>query len=197
VKCIKKSNLSLTLLGKRRALGYQKFNWDFPTLNSLHLKRLPTTMAPSIVTPELPTSPVAEGKVPAAFTTKDAKDLPETLLSHFTDSINGKTTNGPESTTSDRFTEHSVPFNEQYALNPRKLRIITIGAGFSGLVLAHKFQHAYPELQDFVDHTIFEGRSDIGGTWLVNTYPGVQCDVPSHIYVRLRQPSPFQGWELC
>jgi hypothetical protein len=74
-------------------------------------------------------------------------------------------------------------FNPEYALKPRKLRIITIGAGFSGLLIAHKFQHRFPELQEFVHHTIFESRSDIGGTWLVNTYPGVQCDVPSHIYV--------------
>ena len=84
-----------------------------------------------------------------------------------------------------QYQQHSVPFNPQYALNPRKLRIITIGAGFSGLLVAHKFQHRFPELQDFVEHTIFEGRSDLGGTWLVNTYPGVQCDVPSHIYVSL------------
>lgn len=149
-------------------------------------------MAPSIVTPNLPTSYVADGKVPAAFTTEAAKDLPESLLSHFADRINGKPTeNGPKSTASDQLKEHSVPFYNQYALNPRKLRIITIGAGFSGLVLAHKFQHAYPELQDFVDHTIFEGRSDIGGTWLVNTYPGVQCDVPSHIYVSIRELFPI------
>ena len=78
-----------------------------------------------------------------------------------------------------------VSYNAEYALKPRKLRIITIGAGFSGLMLAHKFQHRFPELQEFVEHTIYESRSDIGGTWLVNTYPGVQCDVPSHIYVSL------------
>lgn len=85
----------------------------------------------------------------------------------------------------EQYKEHSAAFNAQYALSPRKLRIITIGAGFSGLLIAHKFQHRFPELQDFVEHTIFEGRSDLGGTWLVNTYPGVQCDVPSHIYVSL------------
>jgi hypothetical protein len=79
--------------------------------------------------------------------------------------------------------EQKALFNAEFALKPRKLRIITIGAGFSGLLIAHKFQHRFPELQEFVDHTIFESRSDIGGTWLVNTYPGVQCDVPSHIYV--------------
>lgn len=31
MKCIKKSNLSITLLDKRKALGYQKFNWDLTT----------------------------------------------------------------------------------------------------------------------------------------------------------------------
>lgn len=80
--------------------------------------------------------------------------------------------------------EYSIPMKETLAYIPdRKLRVVTIGAGFSGLLMAHKFQHAYPELHNILDHTIFEARSDIGGTWLVNTYPGVQCDVPSHIYV--------------
>lgn len=65
----------------------------------------------------------------------------------------------------------------------RKLKIITVGAGFSALIFAHKLQHQYPEYQDLVSHQIFEARSDIGGTWLVNKYPGVQCDVPAHIYV--------------
>lgn len=69
------------------------------------------------------------------------------------------------------------------AYTPRKLRIITVGAGYSGLTLAQKFQHQHPELQTFVEHTIYEARSELGGTWLVNTYPGVVCDVPSHIYV--------------
>lgn len=78
---------------------------------------------------------------------------------------------------------YSVPLNKEYAYKPRKLRVFTIGAGFSGLLMAHKFQHRFPELADIVEHTIFEARKDIGGTWLVNHYPGVQCDVPAHIYV--------------
>ncbi|KAK5720434.1 hypothetical protein LTR17_014991 [Elasticomyces elasticus] len=80
--------------------------------------------------------------------------------------------------------------NHQYAFTPRKLRIITIGAGFSGLLMAHKFQHRFPEMQSYVEHTIFEGRKELGGTWLVNTYPGVQCDVPSHIYAFPFDPNP-------
>jgi hypothetical protein len=81
--------------------------------------------------------------------------------------------------------QYAIPLNQQLAFTPRKIRVITIGAGYSGLIIAHKFQHRYPEMQDMVEHTIFEGRSEVGGTWLVNTYPGVQCDVPAHIYVRL------------
>jgi cation diffusion facilitator CzcD-associated flavoprotein CzcO len=45
-------------------------------------------------------------------------------------------------------------------------------------------------MQDIVDHTLYEGRHDIGGTWLVNDYPGVQCDVPAHIYAFPFDPNP-------
>ncbi|KAL4966605.1 flavin-containing monooxygenase [Aspergillus stella-maris] len=84
----------------------------------------------------------------------------------------------------------SVPLNPQYGYKPRKLRVITIGAGFSGLLMAHKIQHRFSELQEYVSHKIFEMRSDVGGTWLVNTYPGVQCDVPAHIYAFPFDPNP-------
>jgi cation diffusion facilitator CzcD-associated flavoprotein CzcO len=32
------------------------------------------------------------------------------------------------------------------------------------------------------DFTIFEKAASVGGTWRDNTYPGIACDVPSHIY---------------
>ncbi|KIW81843.1 hypothetical protein Z517_04869 [Fonsecaea pedrosoi CBS 271.37] len=72
----------------------------------------------------------------------------------------------------------------------RKIKVITVGAGFSGLMFAHKLQHQYPEVGQMVDHSIFEARHDVGGTWLVNTYPGVQCDVPAHIYAFPFDPKP-------
>ncbi len=87
-----------------------------------------------------------------------------------------------------------VPLRQANAWTPRKkLRIITVGAGFSGLLFAHKLQHQYPEMQDLISHTIYEARDKIGGTWLVNTYPGVQCDVPSHIYVRIATSRWYQN----
>lgn len=79
-----------------------------------------------------------------------------------------------------------TPLRNATAWTPRKkLKIITIGAGFSGFIFAHKLQHEHPECQDLVVNTIYEARDDIGGTWLVNRYPGVQCDVPAHVYVSL------------
>jgi cation diffusion facilitator CzcD-associated flavoprotein CzcO len=75
---------------------------------------------------------------------------------------------------------HNVP-----AFTPsKKLRVVTIGAGYSGMIFAHKLQYTYgPEFANLVEHTIYEAKSSAGGTWVANTYPGVQCDVPSHIYV--------------
>jgi hypothetical protein len=72
----------------------------------------------------------------------------------------------------------------------RKLRVVTIGAGFSGLILAHKLRYQYPEMQEHVENIIFEARHEVGGTWLVNNYPGCQCDVPSHIYAFPFDPNP-------
>jgi cation diffusion facilitator CzcD-associated flavoprotein CzcO len=76
---------------------------------------------------------------------------------------------------------------DEAAFTPsKKLRVVTIGAGFSGLIMAHKIQHEHAkEMQDLVDHVIYEAKGVVGGTWVNNTYPGVQCDVPSVIYVRM------------
>nr|OQO20437.1 hypothetical protein B0A51_12139 [Rachicladosporium sp. CCFEE 5018] len=63
----------------------------------------------------------------------------------------------------------------------RRLKVVTIGAGISAMGLAYKIQHER-KLEDIMDHTIYEANAEVGGTWLVNTYPGVACDVPAHIY---------------
>ena len=83
-----------------------------------------------------------------------------------------------------------VPMVDETAFKKRKLRVATIGAGFSGLLFAHKLQHQQPDLQDFIDHVIYEANDGVGGTWKVNTYPGVQCDIPSHIYAFPFDPNP-------
>lgn len=112
------------------------------------------------------------------------KKQTDATLQNDTQQANGiHQTNGTNTQSS--ATQYSIPMNTDYAYTPRKLRVFTIGAGFSGLLMCHKFQHRFPEMRDIVEHTLFEARDDIGGTWLVNDYPGVQCDVPAHIYVRI------------
>jgi cation diffusion facilitator CzcD-associated flavoprotein CzcO len=71
----------------------------------------------------------------------------------------------------------------------RKLRVVIIGAGLSAMSLAHKFQHEH-QLGDILDHTIYEAQDSVGGTWYVNVYPGVACDVPAHIYTFPFEPNP-------
>lgn len=84
----------------------------------------------------------------------------------------------------------TIPLIDRPAYTPRKLRVVTIGAGYSGLNFAHKIQHEQPDLENIIDHVIFEANNDVGGTWKVNTYPGVQNDVPAHLYVFPFEPNP-------
>ncbi|EEE36456.1 cyclohexanone monooxygenase [Rhodobacteraceae bacterium KLH11] len=55
--------------------------------------------------------------------------------------------------------------------------MLIIGAGFSGLTMALEARK-----RGISDITILEKAGDIGGTWRENTYPGVACDIPSHLY---------------
>src|SRR5450759_3926670 len=64
-------------------------------------------------------------------------------------------------------------------------RFAIVGAGFSGLGMAIKLKQA--GVEDFV---VLERTGDVGGTWNVNTYPGCQCDIPSHLYSFSFAPNP-------
>lgn len=52
-----------------------------------------------------------------------------------------------------------------------------IGAGPGGLALGSFLRRA-----GFGDFTIFDREDGVGGTWRINTYPGLACDVKSHLY---------------
>jgi cation diffusion facilitator CzcD-associated flavoprotein CzcO len=65
------------------------------------------------------------------------------------------------------------------------VRVAIVGAGFSGIGMAIRLQEA--GIEDFV---ILERAGDVGGTWEANTYPGCQCDVPSHLYSFSSEPNP-------
>ena len=40
------------------------------------------------------------------------------------------------------------------------------------------------------DITVFERGERVGGVWNLNTYPGIACDVPSHLYEFSFAPNP-------
>jgi cation diffusion facilitator CzcD-associated flavoprotein CzcO len=65
------------------------------------------------------------------------------------------------------------------------LRIVVIGAGMAGILSAIKLREA-----GFEDVVIHEKADRLGGTWRENTYPGLACDVPSHLYSYSFAPNP-------
>ncbi len=63
--------------------------------------------------------------------------------------------------------------------------VVIIGSGFAGIGMAVKLRQMGHE--DFV---VWEREAEVGGTWLVNTYPGCACDVQSHLYSFSFEPKP-------
>ncbi|HXX90160.1 MAG TPA: NAD(P)/FAD-dependent oxidoreductase [Acidimicrobiales bacterium] len=57
------------------------------------------------------------------------------------------------------------------------LRFAIVGAGMSGILSAIKLKEA-----GLHDVTVYEKADRLGGTWRENVYPGLSCDVPSHLY---------------
>jgi cation diffusion facilitator CzcD-associated flavoprotein CzcO len=57
------------------------------------------------------------------------------------------------------------------------VRVAIIGSGFSGLGMGIALKR-----EGLADFTIYDRAEGVGGTWRHNTYPGLACDVPSHLY---------------
>lgn len=64
-------------------------------------------------------------------------------------------------------------------------RVAILGAGISGLAMGIRLRES--GVESFV---ILEKAERVGGTWRENTYPGVACDVPSHLYSYSFAPNP-------
>ncbi len=67
----------------------------------------------------------------------------------------------------------------------RDLRFAVVGAGMAGILSAIKLREA-----GFDDVVVYEKADRLGGTWRENTYPGISCDVPSHLYRYSFAPNP-------
>ncbi|CAK7221647.1 hypothetical protein SEUCBS140593_004636 [Sporothrix eucalyptigena] len=60
----------------------------------------------------------------------------------------------------------------------RPIKVICIGAGMSGILCGIRFPQRIPNLS----LKIYDKNDDVGGVWYENKYPGVTCDVPSHVF---------------
>jgi len=83
-----------------------------------------------------------------------------------------KQTNGTSPSTS-AFNIHQVPVE-----NYRPIRVVVVGAGYSGIYLAIRL----PERLRNISLTVYDKNTGIGGTWFENKYPGCACDIPAHSY---------------
>jgi len=66
-----------------------------------------------------------------------------------------------------------------------QIPILIVGTGFAGVCQGIKLREAGRD--DFI---IIERADDVGGVWRDNTYPGIECDVPSHFYSFSFRPNP-------
>jgi len=67
----------------------------------------------------------------------------------------------------------------------RRFRVVIVGAGVAGVLAAIRLRAT-----GVTDVTVYEKSDRPGGTWQENTYPGVSCDVPSHLYSYSFAPNP-------
>lgn len=68
---------------------------------------------------------------------------------------------------------------------PGSPSIAIVGAGFGGIGAAILLRRA-----GYRDVTVFERGEQVGGVWHFNSYPGIACDVPSHLYEFSFAPNP-------
>jgi cation diffusion facilitator CzcD-associated flavoprotein CzcO len=68
-----------------------------------------------------------------------------------------------------------------------RLSVAIVGGGFGGIAAAVELRRR--GIEDFV---LLERGDRLGGVWRANTYPGIACDVPSHLYSLSFAPNA--GW---
>ncbi|KAL4940968.1 hypothetical protein BDV06DRAFT_230021 [Aspergillus oleicola] len=85
---------------------------------------------------------------------------------------------GPNNRPAFRIEEHPID-------QVRPIKVGVIGAGLSGITAGVLLPAKLPGL----DLRIYDKNADLGGTWFENTYPGVRCDIPAHVYQSNFEPN--------
>lgn len=62
-----------------------------------------------------------------------------------------------------------VQIKNEPLFTPRRLRVVCVGAGFGGLLVAHQVKHN-KQFEGFIDFQIYEKNTNVGGTWFENRY---------------------------
>ncbi|KAI8656424.1 hypothetical protein LRP88_11729 [Fusarium phalaenopsidis] len=75
-------------------------------------------------------------------------------------------------------TESPFQLDGQAVDDAKPIRVFIIGAGVSGIALYIRILQHVPNAKI----TIVDKNPELGGTWYENRYPGVACDIPSHVY---------------
>ncbi|KAK3070457.1 hypothetical protein LTR53_010444 [Teratosphaeriaceae sp. CCFEE 6253] len=92
--------------------------------------------------------------------------------------------------------DYSQPGSTGYNINPdltyndasnRKLRVLTIGAGVTGILMAYRIQKDCPN----VEHVVYEKNDDVDQGYLAST--SLQCLPNASIRDALTRPAP-EGW---
>lgn len=107
----------------------------------------------------------------------------ENIEPHLVSPING--TNGTNGINGINGTDN-LQMHEDVVENFRPIRVIVIGAGYSGIYHGIRI----PERIKNCELTIYEKNAGVGGTWYENRYPGCACDIPSHSYQYSFNPNP-------
>lgn len=71
----------------------------------------------------------------------------------------------------------SIPSLDAPFIEAPFIDTVIVGAGIAGIGMAAQLRRAGRE-----EFLVLERASDLGGTWRDNVYPGVACDIPSHLY---------------
>ncbi|ETI22260.1 hypothetical protein G647_06333 [Cladophialophora carrionii CBS 160.54] len=97
-------------------------------------------------------------------------------------------TTRPANVLHERYPVSGLTLPNHHIDDVRSLKVVVIGAGLSGILAGVLLPVKVPKLE----LTILEKNDDVGGTWLENIYPGVRCDIPSHVYQSTF--TPYTQW---
>ncbi|KAF4972320.1 hypothetical protein FSARC_1099 [Fusarium sarcochroum] len=85
---------------------------------------------------------------------------------------------GPDVDATSPYYNPRLTLIDRFVDEPRPLRVGVIGAGLAGITAGILLPAKVPGIQ----LTIYEKNADVAGTWFENVYPGVRCDIASHVY---------------